>query len=492
MFGRSREVVEALLQEEGRLDDPCESPLADQVRDYVANHEGRGRYVDTAMRWLGRTCERPSEGYDIVLIGAGVHAAAFLYTLRRTGSPLRTVVVEKSHEICSTFARLGDALVLNSPTFSKVGLNANVVPGHFVQLSDFDELAETPFPTAKHLHELATMVHLHADADIRFGFEVEALSRATGGYEVASRDRRVRAKCVVVCNGLGAPKTNAFSLDRRSDRVIFGDDLLSRCWQDPSFAARLEDQRVAVIGAGDTANCVMERLLPLAYPNEDYGLSRAPTPRPRSIVWIGQKARHIRDYFFANKTRYCHSGGLIELFWDGDDPFELSYQVWMRAKNLVRLVPERLRSLVHRPGALVLGTESETIEVDFVIDCTGRFNALASRMQRLEYRFVEGDIRFHGGRWDDEVERFTAAPKTLTGKRIAGRLAGERIFFLGCANSLCALIDDDEARNGSLAHQEERTSLSNSKWSLEHTLPRSVALAEQFGTFGLPAPVRAR
>ena len=45
------------------------------------------------------------------------------------------------------------------------------------------------------------------------------------------------------------------------------------------------------------------------------------------------------------------------------------------------------------------------------------------------------------------------------------------------------MIDDDEAKNGSLKYQEERTSLTNSKWSLEHTLPRTAAFAENYLEF---------
>ena len=45
------------------------------------------------------------------------------------------------------------------------------------------------------------------------------------------------------------------------------------------------------------------------------------------------------------------------------------------------------------------------------------------------------------------------------------------------------MIDDEEAMNGSLQYQEERKSLTNSKWSLEHTLPRTIAFAENYKKF---------
>ena len=139
---------------------------------------------------------------------------------------------------------------------------------------------------------------------------------------------------------------------------------------------------LAVVGAGDTANCVMERILPLVYPNGEYGPSNACSSMPLSIVWIGQTARDIRDYFFANKTRYAHAGGLIELFWDGDEPFELPLDTWRRAKGCLRLISERLVSIEHRDAYLELKTENEHVAVDLAVDCTGRSNPLTDRLHR--------------------------------------------------------------------------------------------------------------
>lgn len=479
LFGGSAEVVKGLLEDEGDPETLGVASLGEQIRAHVSRQDRRRRYVEAATRHLTRRSEPADVIYDIVLVGAGVHAAAFIYTLRQSRPDLRILVVERSEAVCSTFSKLGDALVLNSPTFSKVGLNANIMQGHFVQLSDFDDLAERPFPTARHLHELATMVLFHADADIRFGFEVLDIASSGDAHAVTSRDRSVRAKRVVICNGMGAPRSDAFSVDRRCERVLFGDDFLARYQEDRSFAASIGNKRVAVVGAGDTANCVMERLLPLVYPHKEYGFSQTPAPMPRSVAWVGQGAQHIRDYFFAIKTRYAHAGGLIELFWDGDSPFELSPRTWIRAKERVRFVPERLLSLTHRGDVLALTTSAETFDADLVVDCTGRFNALTTLLQQRDHHFVRGDIAFHGGRWDESLGRFTTEPRTSTDQRIACQLTGERVFFLGCATPLRALIDDDEAKDGSLMYQEERTSLTNSKWSLEHTLPRSIALAHQ-------------
>ncbi|MEM6732056.1 MAG: FAD-dependent oxidoreductase, partial [Myxococcota bacterium] len=418
--------------------------------------------------------------YDVVLVGAGVHSASFLYSLKKKTPNVRVLVVEQSQTVCSTFFKLGDSLVLNSPTFSKVGLNSNIVPGHFIQLSDFDELTERPFPTAKHVYELATLVFLHSDADIAFGFPVEDVERVDDRYRVVSNDRNVEAKNIVVANGMGDPRKASFACDRHSERIVSGDDFIASSQSDASFADRIRDRRVSVVGAGDTANSVMECLLPLAYPHQRYGFPAESPFLPRSLQWIGQPAKDIQEYYFANKARYCHSGGVIEFFWDGDAPFELSKDVWSACKSKMERVPERLVSVKHTADGLELQTSTKSLQTDLVVDCTGRSNPLSARLLQAESEFIHGDVVFFGGQWDHMLDRFVVAPRVFENLRIACKLKGERVFLLGSACPLDELIDDDEARNGSLEYQAERSSLTNSKWSLEHTLPRTVAFAEKF------------
>ena len=480
LFGNSRDVAEQFLEQAGTLQDPTDVSLAEQIRDLVYEQENRRRFVAAAANYLKH--KRPSlkRAYDVILVGAGVHAASFLYNLRRTHPHLSVLIVEKSTSICSTFSKLGDSLVLNSPTFSTVGLNSNIVQGHFLQLSDFDELAERPFPTAKHLYELATMVLFHADADIAFDFEVEDVSPVADRYTVSCVDQTVRASSVVVANGFGEPARSSFVVDRLTDRVIVGDDFIAARFAGSDLDERIRDKRVAVIGAGDTANCVMEHLLPLVYPHKSYGFPREAPFLPRSVVWIGQEAKDVKEFFFANKLRYCHSGGVIEFFWDGETPFDLSADIWRDARAQISCIPERLASVSSRESSLELTAGMERLECDLVIDCTGRSNPLSARLLQREYEFVHGDVVLYGGRWDEDSEQFVASPRSLDERRLACKLKGERIFFLGSACPLDELIGDDEARNGALRYQELRTSLTNSKWSLEHTLPRTVALAERF------------
>ncbi|MEM6818589.1 MAG: hypothetical protein AAF578_07345 [Pseudomonadota bacterium] len=455
--------------------------LAEQVRQYIRDRGSRARYVAAATDYLRQKKPPTDTVYDIVLIGAGLHSALFLYTAKRRNPHLKVLIVEQSSDVCSTFARLGDALVLNSPTFSTVGLNSNVAQGHFIQVSDFDELSERQYPTAKHLHELATMILFHADAEILFNCRVDSVEKMDSRYSVVSGDRRLHAESVVIANGMGEPRSNAYARDQSSERVITGDSFISAFCKSEAFREQIRDARVAVVGAGDTANCVLEHLLPLTYPNDRYPTFQKGPFLPSAIYWIGQGANSIKDFFFANKQRYGHSGGIIEFFWDGEAPFDLPADTWANTKARIQCFPEKLSGLSHKGDFVELTVGEQRLPADIVVDCTGRSNRLGAQLLRDEYEFIRGDVVLLGGQWDETEDSFVPAPRYLKGQRIACKIVGERIFLLGCACPLDELIDDDEALDGSLRYQETRQSLTNSKFSLEHTLPRTVAFAEVFG-----------
>ena len=457
--------------------------LAQKVRDFIYLKENRNRYVNFANKYLKEKKTHSEELYDVILIGAGIHAATYIYTLKKTNPKAKVLIVEKSSDICATFFKLGDSLVLNSPTFTKVGLNSNIIQGHFIQTSDFDELLEKPFPTAKHLYELTTMVLLHADADILFDYDVKKITKKRENLSISNNKYKIHSKNIIISNGMGEQKSNSFKKDRLSKKIISGDNFISSSYKDKSFFEQIRDKRIAVVGSGDTANCVMEYLLPLVYPNYYYGFYRKDSFLPNFIYWVGQDAKNIQDYFFANKSRYCHSGGVIEFFWNEETPFELSTEIWKKTKELIKCIPDKLLSLNHHSGCVNLEMDSKSISVDLVIDCTGRSNKLGFSLLQNEYEFIERDITLYGGQWNEEMEQFVVTPRLLQSKKIACKIKDKNIFFLGSTCPLDELIDNEEARNGSLKYQEDRKSLTNSKWSLEHTLPRTVSFAENYLNF---------
>lgn len=419
--------------------------------------------------------------YDIVLIGAGIHAAVFVYTAKRLAPELDILVLEGTSTLCSTFAKMGDALILNSPTFSKAGLNSNIIQGHFIQLTDFDELSEKPFPTGTHIHDIASMVFFHSNADIVFDSAVSAVLRVDDTQEVVTPERCFRARQVIVSNGMGRQRTLDLSGQASRD-VIQGDDFISMC-QDPGRVGHLiRDKRVAVVGGGDTANCVLEYLLPLVYPHNNYGIETNKTNLPVSIFWIGQRAEDIKEYYYENKSRYCHSGGLIELFWHGESPFGLPADLWRQSKKRIRCIPDKLRSIDSAQSHLQLTTESTSFAADLVINCVERRNALAEQYLNGEVQYINGDITFYGGQWHPKHHKFVVLPRTIEDARIAVKVEDQNIYLIGAACPLIDMIPDSEAKDGTLKYLDERQSLTNSKWSLEHVLPRTVAFASRMSS----------
>ena len=123
-------------------------------------------------------------------------------------------------------------------------------------------------------------------------------------YELESDERKIRAKCVVVCNGMGDPKTNAFASDRRSEKIMLGDDFLSQCSAGSPLAKSIGQMNLAVIGAGDTANCVMERILPLVYPSSEYGPSTY-VRQCRSPCGLVKQPATFEFFFITNAICSC-------------------------------------------------------------------------------------------------------------------------------------------------------------------------------------------
>ncbi|CAN0462337.1 unnamed protein product, partial [Ectocarpus fasciculatus] len=165
--------------------------------------------------------------YDIVLIGAGIHAAIFVYTIKQQRLYLNILIIEETQNICSTFAKMGDAMILNSPTFTKVGLNSNIIQGHFIQLTDFDDLSELPFPTGTHIHDITAMVFFHADADIIFQTRADAIVDVGDSHHVVCSDTRVQANQVVISNGMGRQRTLPLGKNKTESPVLQGDDFLA-------------------------------------------------------------------------------------------------------------------------------------------------------------------------------------------------------------------------------------------------------------------------
>ncbi|MEM9386653.1 MAG: hypothetical protein AAGA68_16460 [Pseudomonadota bacterium] len=103
VFGSAREVAARVIEEGSAPQKRITDSLADQVRECTYEGDKRRRYVAAGASYLKRKRPRLQRCYDVVVIGAGVHTASFLHTLKRAHPHLSVLGVERTATICATF-----------------------------------------------------------------------------------------------------------------------------------------------------------------------------------------------------------------------------------------------------------------------------------------------------------------------------------------------------------------------------------------------------
>ena len=83
IFGKSPRFIESFLKKENQLKDLAEISLAKQIRSFIYKKTNRKEYVTATNNYLKNKKIRKKKDYDIVLVGAGIHSAVYLYSLRK-------------------------------------------------------------------------------------------------------------------------------------------------------------------------------------------------------------------------------------------------------------------------------------------------------------------------------------------------------------------------------------------------------------------------
>ena len=81
--------------EQGRVFQDNDEPLAKEVREHIFDHRTRAHYVDSARTYLRNKTLMFETTYDVVVVGAGIHAAMFVYTAKQANPDLKILIVEK-------------------------------------------------------------------------------------------------------------------------------------------------------------------------------------------------------------------------------------------------------------------------------------------------------------------------------------------------------------------------------------------------------------
>lgn len=278
---------------------------------------------------------------DVAIVGAGLVEQNLQNSLRQQPKEVETLTYETTNLVASTFARGGAAFFLNStsrpadPTSLRqrtsgsddaTGGDLNFLPGGVVQVNQFDARNN---PLARSWAEAATANRVLAPGNIVFGQTTDAIELA----EATSREfkdgyvlRMVRvggkrdfAKSAVV-TGIGeddipdvpglkelyakyGPKKGSPT----PPRVMTFTDLLTYINSTPNPYRLFSNNRVGVIGPGDSGKGVVRFALGLADPSA-YGQDARDLPLVKSLLWYGQPCLTCDDFISRNRSFYADLG----------------------------------------------------------------------------------------------------------------------------------------------------------------------------------------
>jgi thioredoxin reductase len=201
----------------------------------------------------------------------------------------------------------------------------------------FPRYTEDYFPSADvMLGYLADFGRAH-ELNVRFATGVDRIDKVDGEFHVRAGELRIRAECVIMATGWGGP----YIPD------IDGIELAVGYEDMPVNGATYDDQRVLIIGKGNSAFETAHRLLDHA------AMVHLASPRPLRLAWNTKHPGDVRGQYgalldsYQFKTLHSVLDCEIERIWrDGD-----AYKV--------------LITYTHADG------EQELLEYDSVLRCTG-------------------------------------------------------------------------------------------------------------------------
>lgn len=427
--------------------------------------------VDASANAKAVLAQRQEKGskniVDVVVIGAGVHAAIFNGVATALRPDLRILTIESGDVIAKMFMGSGPAYRINSPEL--MNASANVIAEAPVQLRD---LTEDNLAVSQVLGEVIVYAHYNSHSNFLFNSPVDHVARQGKLYEVTLRDGlKVQAPAVIVATGIGAPdipglddeswstlyseSNTDFEPATEVPGIQFFEDATRRirvAWRnqlDP--LAPYRGRKVAVVGDGHSGNVFVEFLIGQGF-TEIYQNPGESTSEV-DVAWVGQKALD----FDAFRKRNPHRG--VPRY------YATLARIYEPGSRVVP-VPAHLSSIrlaKEGPHRYEVGVEGlPPVSVDKVVIAAG-FRSIALDLTRtvgenVRLDYVDGAVPGYG-------------PST----RLAGQIAtgGEAnpvlhpIYVLGPAAAPLSKEEELEA------------TITRNRDSINATGPRTEALARQ-------------
>ena len=225
---------------------------------------------------------------DYVIIGAGPAGLQLGYYLQRANRRYR--ILERSDKVGSFFRRFprsGGLISFNKTRSIYRDPEINLRWDWNSLLTDdyshpFGDFSRDFYPRSSDMVRYLESFHETHDIDVRFGFAVERIAREGQGYRVFDANgASLSCRCLVVATGMGRPHVpdiEGIELSEGYEACSFeADDYL--------------DQRVLIIGKGNSGFELAERILPTA------AIIHIASPQPILMAWKTRHPGHLRAQY---------------------------------------------------------------------------------------------------------------------------------------------------------------------------------------------------
>ena len=230
----------------------------------------------------------PPFDLDTLIIGAGPAGLQLGYYLEKAGR--RYLVVERSDKVGSFFRRFprSRGLISFNKTRSiyrdpEINLrwdwNSLLTDDYSHPFGDF---SRDFYPHAGDMVRYLESFHRTHNIQVRFGFTVTRIAREGVGYRVTDADgNTLSCRCLVVATGMGRPHIPDIPGIEHAEG-----------YEEVSFKADdYLDQRVLIIGKGNSGFELAERILPTA------AIIHIASPQPIRMAWKTRHPGHLRAQY---------------------------------------------------------------------------------------------------------------------------------------------------------------------------------------------------
>ncbi len=412
-----------------------ENTLHNEVVQACSSPEKRAelvRWIDSESTNQSERIKKKSDQYTpILVIGTGAHATAFAteYTSKHNNAEI--LFLDKSDKRGGQFRSFNEPYLLNSTNFAEntIGIQlANNNPNDLSSKSSVQVTAysQSRYPTSQEMGD-AVVINNYLAGNAMLGVEVVAVRKSRqskGKYEVMIWDAKaqkyhyVYTDKIINATGLGNPDTTLKPEKPHKDKKIVSflefmvilDKLTTK-----EQTALLNQKKIAIVGAGDSAYITIEKILEKA---------KLIGTREVTIDLFGAQFSTQDEFNRKIIDRYMHLLPYMRFSEPGDKRNIKSTTSVRRNASEVSIYPQRDRAdavFYNYRGVPFVTAAKEHKPYDLVISATGFKNTVLD---------IYKDLDSHRTLSLVPIYEFTSF------QRVCEKVVGEEVYFVGAAANI--------------------------------------------------------